>query len=152
MEMKLRYHTAFATFIQLAVITLLVIIGGIMDVAKNCENSSECVVNSFLWIIIAFLLAGWYAALFALGYFAQENRSYKLARLLIGGELFTAFIALMLIKNPSSFYSGMGAIIALIFAVWIVVLAWRIYKARGSRISTTRSGGTNRPRRRLSER
>lgn len=148
--MTLRYQTATATFIQLAVMTLLVIVGGIMDVAKNCENSSECVTNSFLWIIIAFLMAGWYAALFAIGYFAQENRSYKLARLLIAGELFTAFIALMLVKNPSSFYSGLAAIIALIFAVWIIILAWRLYKARGSRISTTR-GGSNRPRRRLSE-
>lgn len=150
MQMKLRYHTAFATFIQLAVMTLLVIFGGILDVAKNCENSSECVVNSFLWIIIAFLMAGWYAALFALGYFAQENRNHKLAGLLIAGELFTAFVALMLVKNPSSFYSGMGAIIALVFAVWVIILAWRIYKARGSRISTTRSGA-NRPRRRLSQ-
>ena len=149
--MTLRYQTATATFIQLAVMTLLVIVGGIMDVAKNCENSSECVTNSFLWIIIAFLMAGWYAALFAIGYFAQENRSYKLARLLIAGELFTAFIALMLVKNPSSFYSGLAAIIALIFAVWIIILAWRLYKARGSRISTTRSGSGNRPRRRLSE-
>lgn len=149
--MTLRYQTATATFVQLAVMTLLVIIGGIMDVAKNCENSSECVVNSFLWIIIAFLLAGWYAVLFALGYFAQEKRSYKLARLLIAGELFTAFISLMLIKNPSSFYSGLGAIIALLFAVWVIILAWRIYRARGSRITAPRSGAT-RPRRRLSER
>lgn len=146
--MKLRYQTATATFIQLAVMTLLVVIGGIMDVAKNCENSSECVVNSFLWIIIAFILAGWYATLFAIGYFAQEKRNYKLARLLILGELFTAFVALMLVKNPSSFYSGLAAIVALIFAVWIIILAYRLYKARGSRIPTARST-SSRPRRRL---
>lgn len=149
--MKLRYQTATATFIQLAVMTLLVVLGGIMNLAKNCENSSECVVNSFLWIIIAFMMACWYAALFAIGYFAQENRSYKLARLLIAGELFTAFIALMLVRNPSSFYSGLGAIIALVFAVWIIILAYRLYKARGSRIPTTRTSSANRPRRRLSE-
>lgn len=148
--MTLRYQTATATFVQLAVMTLLVIVGGIMDVAKNCENSSECVVNSFLWIIIAFMLAGWYAVLFAIGYFAQEKRSYKLARLLIAGELFTAFISLMLIRNPSSHYSRFGALIALLLAVWVMVLAWRIYKARGSRITTARSG-QSRPRRRLSE-
>jgi uncharacterized membrane protein YqjE len=149
--MKLRYQTATATFIQMAVMTLLLIIGGIMDVTKNCENSSECVTNSFLWIIIAFLFGGWYATLFAIGYFAQEKRSYKLARLLIAGELFTAFIALMLVKNPSSFYSGLGAIIALLFAAWVILLAWRIYKARGSRISSSSRSSSNRPRRRLSQ-
>lgn len=149
--MKLHYQTATATFIQLAVMTLLVVIGGIMNLAKNCENSSECVTNSFLWIIIAFLIACWYGTLFALGYFAQENRSYKLARLLIAGELFTAFIALMFIKNPSSFYSGFGAIIALLLAVWVIILAWRIYKARGSRIPTSTRSNSRRPRKRLNE-
>src|SRR6188768_1323611 len=102
--MKLQYQTATATFIQLAIMTLLVIIGGVKDVASNCENSSECVTNSFLWIIIIFMLALWYVALFAIGYLAQEKRNYKLARLLIFGELFTAFVALMLARHPSSFY------------------------------------------------
>lgn len=150
--MTLRYQTATATFIQLAVMTLLVIVGGIMDVVKNCESSAECVTNSFLWIIIAFMLACWYTALFAIGYFAQEKRSYKLARLLIAGELFTAFVALMLVKNPSSTYSRIGALVALCFAVWTIVLAYRIYKARGSRITTPSSKSSKRPRRRLSER
>ncbi len=149
--MTLRYQTATATFIQLAVMTLLVIIGGIKDVASHCENSSECVTNSFLWIIIAFMLAGWYAVLFGIGYYAQEKRNYKFARLLIAGELFTAFIALMLFKNPSSFYSGMAALVSLLFAVWIIILAYRIYKARGSRI-TTATKSSKRPRRRLSDR
>lgn len=149
--MTLRYQTATVTFIQLAIMTLLVVVGGIMDVIKNCENSTECVTNSFLWIIIAFMLACWYAALFAIGYFTQEKRSYKLARLLIAGELFTAFVALMLAKNPSSTYSRVGALVALFFAVWTIVLAWRIYKARGSRITTPPSK-SKRSRRRLSER
>lgn len=151
--MTLRYQTATATFIQLAVMTLLVVIGGIKDVASNCENSNECVTNSFLWIIIVFMLAGWYATLFAIGYFAQEKRNHKLARLLIAAELFTAFIALMLIKNPSSFYSGAAAIIALLLAAWTIILAWRLNKARGSRITTTttRKKSSQRARRRLSD-
>lgn len=150
--MRLHYQTATATFIQLAVMTLLTMIGGIKDVASNCENAGECVTNSFLWIIIVFMLAGWYVALFAIGYFAQEKRSYKLARLLILGELFTAFIALMLFRNPSSFYGGAAALIAAILALWVTVLAYRLYKARGSRITTASKKSTQRPRRRLSER
>ncbi len=146
----MRYHTATATFIQLAVMTLITTIGGVLDVAKNCENSSECVTNSFLWIIIVFMLAGWYSALFAIGYFTQEKRSYKLARLLILGELFTAFVAFMLARNPSSTYSRIGSLIALFFAAWVTILAYRIYKARGRRITTTRSGNY-RPRRRLNQ-
>lgn len=146
----IRYHTALATFIQLAVMTLLVIIGGIMDVAKNCENSNECVTNSFLWIIIAFMLAVWYFGLFGLGYLAQEKRSRRLTKILIAGELFTALVALMFLKNPSSLYSGIGAGLALLFAVWIIFLAYRIHQAKGGRITTTKQSGSNRPRRRLS--
>ena len=146
--MTLRHQTSAATFTQLAVMTLLVIIGGVKDVASNCENASECVTNSFLWIIIIFMLAGWYVALFALGYFAQEKRSYKLARVLIAGELFTAFVALMFVRHPSSFYGGFSAFVALIFALATTVFAYRIYKARGSRITTKQHKQSPRPRRR----
>lgn len=149
--MLLRFHTALATFIQLAVMTLLVIFGGIMDVAKNCENSNECVTNSFLWIVIAFMLALWYFGLFGLGYLAQEKRSRRLAKFLIAGELFTAFVALMFLKNPSGLYSGIGAGVAVLFAVWIMILAYRIHKAKGGRITTTKQPSGTRPRRRLSE-
>lgn len=148
--MKLQYQTATATFIQLAVMTLLIVIGGIKDVASNCENSMECVTNSFLWIIIIFILAGWYLTLFAIGYFAQERRSHRLARLLIAGELFTVFVALMLVKNPSSIYSGVSAGVALALGLWIILLAWRLNKARGGRI-TAKKHAAGRPRRRLSE-
>lgn len=149
--MVMRYHTSLATFIQLAVMTLMVIVGGIIDVAKNCENSNECVTNSFLWIIIAFMLALWYFGLFGLGYLAQEKRSRRLTKLLIAAESFTAFVALMFLKNPSSVYSGIGAAVALFFALWIIFLAYRIHKAKGGRITTTKHSGSTRPRRRLSE-
>lgn len=150
--MSIRYQTSTATFVQLAVMTLLVIMGGIADVAKNCENAAECLTNSFLWIVIAFIIACWYAVLFAIGYFAQEKRSYKLARILILGELFTAFVALMFLRTPSSLLGVITSGAAIVLAAWTIVLAWRIYKARGSRITTPakRTSG-QRPRRRLSD-
>lgn len=148
--MLLRTHTSLATFIQLAVMTLLVVVGGLMDVIKNCESSNECVTNSFLWIIIAFMLAIWYFGLFGLGYLTHEKRSRRLAKFLIAGELFTFFVALMFMKNPSSTYSAVGAGVALFFAAWIILLAWRVYKAKGGRITNTKATNT-RPRRRLSD-
>ncbi len=148
----MRYQTSTATFVQLAVMTLLVIMGGIADVAKNCENASECLTNSFLWIVIAFMIACWYAVLFAIGYFAQEKRSYKLARILILGELFTAFVALMFLRTPSSLLGVITSGAAIVLALWAIVLAYRIYKARGSRITTsTKRTSGQRARRRLSD-
>lgn len=145
--MKLQYQTGTATFIQLAVMTLLITIGGVRDVAKNCDTSTECVANSFIWLVIAFFIAGWFAALFALGWFAQDKRSYKFARILITAELFTAFISFMLLRNPSSTYSTVGAAISLALALWVCLLGWRIYRIRDQRV-TARTMAAARPRRR----
>jgi uncharacterized membrane protein len=150
--MSIQYQTSTATFVQLAVMTLLVILGGVTDVAKNCENAGECLTNSFLWIVIAFMLACWYAMLFAIGYFAQEKRSYKLARVLILGELFTAFVALMFLRTPSSLLGAVTSGAALLLAVWTIILAYRLHKARGSRITkASKKTSSQRPRRRLSD-
>jgi hypothetical protein len=144
--MTIRYETAITTFAQLAVATLFVMLGGVFDTVKHCTEASDCVANSFLWLIIVFMVAIWFIMLCSLGYLAQEKRSYKLARLLIAGELFTAFITFMLFSHPSSPISAIGALTVFGLSVWTIILAWRIYKARGSRIVTPAQ--KTRPRRR----
>lgn len=143
---RLRYETAIPTFVQLAVATFFVILGGVADTVENCDSASDCVANSFLWLVIAFMVGGWFIAMSALGYLAQTKRNYKLARLLIAGELFTAFITFMLLKNPSSPLSFIGSAIIFVLAIWTIVLAWRLYQARGARIVA--GSPSSRPRRR----
>lgn len=144
--MKLRYETAVTTFAQLAVVSLFIIIGGVVDTIKACDEASSCVASSFVWMAILLFMAGWFIALTALGYFAQTKRSARLAKLLIIAELGVAAICFKLVTTPSSWIGAMGAGITLALALWTIVLAYRLTKAKGGRIVAQTRNPKTRPR------
>lgn len=133
--MKLRYETAITTFIQLALIALLIIIGGVIETIKECQDgASSCVASSFLWLVMLIFGSGFFVCLSALGYFAQAKRSRRLAILLILAELGIAAISFKFLTNPSSVLSGLGSFAMLGLSLWTVVLAYRLTRAKGGRI------------------
>lgn len=143
-----RSQTGVSTFIQLAVVTFFVVIAGITDLFKNCEVGTECVANSFLWIVIIVMVAVWFFILSSLGYAVQMKRSRRLAKLLIAGELFTAFLAFMIFSHPSGPLSLVGGFVTFLIALATAFMAFRVHQARGGRVTTTSTGRERRTRRR----
>lgn len=133
--MKLRYETAITTFVQLALMALLIIVGGVIETFKECQDgASSCVASSFLWLVMLIFGAGFFVCLSALGYFTQAKRSRRLAILLIFAELGIAAISFKFLTNPSSVLSGLGSFAMLGLALWTIVLAYRLTRAKGGRI------------------
>lgn len=145
-----RSQTGTATFIQLAVVTFFVVIAGVTDLFKNCEVGTECVANSFLWIVIIFMVALWFFILSGLGYAVQMKRSRRLAKLLILGELFTAFLAFMIFSHPSGPLSFIGGLVTFLLALATALMAFRIHQAKGGRVTTTPTGRQRRTHKRTS--
>lgn len=143
--MKLRYETSITTFAQLAVVSLFVIVSGVIATIKECEDASSCVASSFVWMVILLLVAAWFTGLTALGYLAQTKRSARLAKVLIVAELGVAAICFKLATNPSSILGAFGSIIIGALAIWTIVLAYRLTKAKGGRIVAQTSTGRRRP-------
>lgn len=151
--MKLRYETSITTFIQLVVVSLFIIASGVIDTLKECQEhgASSCVASSFLWIVILFLVGGFFVSVCAIGYLAQTKRSRRLAKLLIVAEAGIALVSFKLLTTPSSWLGGIGSLIIFGLALWTIVLAYRLVKAKGGRVVVKSRIQKTRPRRRLSE-
>jgi hypothetical protein len=148
--MRLRYQTAIATIIQFVSITILNIATGLNSVITTCSNkntSSDCTSNLLVSLIFFLLTAGWFAAIWALGFASQSKRSRQLARLLIIVELGVALVALFNIKHHTDILSLITSIIDLSLSVWVMYLAYNLSKAKGGRLSTAASKSIKRAER-----
>ena len=146
---NLRSQTGTATFVQLAVVTFFVVLAGIGDMIKVCDSATTCVANSFIWIIIIFMVALWFFILSGLGYAVQMKRSRRLAKLLIAAELFTAFLAVMVFSHPSGPLSLIGGLATFAIAIATAIMAFRVHQAKGGRVVNTTGGRQRRARKRL---
>ena len=120
-------------------------VGLIASIVDQCHEGdfANCAQGSIISFVYVFLLAGWFGFLSVLGYAAQDQRSHRLAYMLMFAEFMVLAIALF---NAKHFPSVLGLITSLVdaaFAAWIIVLAWRLSRAKGGRITTS-----SRPRRR----
>ena len=136
--MKLRYETGIATLIQFIVLSFLSIANNLNSIVTTCHRqSSDCISNMIPSIIFFILTATWFAAIWMLGYLAQERRSKRLAQLLICAEALIALVAFFNVKHHSDVLSLLTSIIDLCLAIWIIVLAFRLMRAKGGRIVTS---------------
>jgi hypothetical protein len=115
---------------------LLNFIGAIGSIVSQCHDASftDCAQGSIISFVYILLLAAWFGFLATLGYAAQDQRSHRLARVLIVAELMVLFVALF---NARHFPNLFGLITSLVdagFAAWIIVLAYRLSQAKGGRI------------------
>jgi len=132
--MTLRYQTGTATLTQLIVMLLLNFVNGVTSSISACTSHSGCVSNIVTTCLFIIVLAAWLIFLSMLGYTAQDKRSRNIARLLIAAEVLVALVALFDIKHYPNILGLLTSLIDFVLAVWVIVLAWRLSKARGGRI------------------
>lgn len=146
--MKLTYETGTATLIQFLVLGLLNLANGLNSIISTCHSGKDCVNNALVSAIFYMLAAGWFAALWVIGYLAQERRSKMLARLLIAAEALVALVAFFNAKHHSDFLSLFTSLVDLVLAVWIITIAFRLMRSGGGRVVSHGRSGRNRPRQR----
>lgn len=133
--MKLTYQTAIATLIQFVTLTLLGIPNALVSIISTCHSdNSNCVSNMLVSLIFFLLTAAWFGFVWLLGYAAQERRSKRLAWLLIGAEALTAAVALFNTRHDTNFLTIITSLLDLLLAIWIMVLAFRLIRAKGGRV------------------
>jgi hypothetical protein len=147
-SMRFRYETGIVTLIQFILLSLLSLANSLNSIISTCvQNSGQCIENMIPSILLFILITVWFAAVWILGYSAQENRSRWQACLLICAEFAIAVVALFSIKHHSDWLSATTSAIDLVFAVWVIFLAVRIASSSGGRV-VARGRGAQRRRRR----
>lgn len=143
--MKLRYQTGIATMIQFITLSFLGLANGANSVVTTCRHdSTDCVSNLIVSIIFFMLTALWFGAVWVLGAMAQETRNKRLALLLIAAEGFIALIASFNAKHHTDLLGLATSMVDLALAAWVMLLAWRLMRSEGKRIT---AGGGRRRRR-----
>ncbi|MDB5168734.1 MAG: hypothetical protein JWO41_90 [Candidatus Saccharibacteria bacterium] len=143
--MKLRYETGIATMTQFLVLGMLNLLYAIYSSIHSCLNHDQCASNSMLSIVYFVLLGVWFGFIAALGYAAQDKRSKRLSQVLIMAEALVALVALFNLKHYADYFGLVISVIDLGLAVWVGVLAFRLMRSGGGRITRTTS---QRPRQR----
>lgn len=141
MSMRIRYETGLATFVQFIVGAGLSFINGVASIISGCHNanSADCVSNAFVSLILIILTIAAFGFLLGLGYVAQDRRSSRMALFLIGCEVFAMVIFLFDAKHAPSLVDKITNIVSALVAVWVTYVAWRLYRAGGTRIVSARS-------------
>jgi hypothetical protein len=146
--MRFRYETGIITLVQFIVLSLLSLVNSLNSIIGTCiHQSGQCVENMIPSILLFILIAFWFACVWVLGYAAQDRRSRKLAVALMGAEFLVAIVALFSIKHHSDWLSAVTSTIDLVFALWVMILAFRLFRSGGSRV-VAHSRGAQRRRRR----
>jgi hypothetical protein len=133
--MKIPHQVAVVTMIQFILLSLLGIANGLNSIVSTCSSDhSDCVSNLIVSLIVFILTVAWFAVVWMLGYMAQEQRSRRLAQLLIAAEFIIVFVALIDIRGHTDWLSLITSLIDLILAAWIIRLAFRLMRAGNRRI------------------
>jgi len=135
---KLTYETAVATVIQFIVLGLLNIANGLNSIVTTCHRTgTDCVSNLLVSIIFFILATAWFALVCFLGYMAQERRSKRFAQALIIAEVMIAMVAYFNARHHTDILGLATSVIDLALAGWIIVLAFRVMRANGKRITAS---------------
>lgn len=136
--MRLRYRTGIATFIQFIVMSLLSFVNGIESVVSTCggDNSGNCLSNAFATTIFCIIISLWFASIWILGYFAQDQRSQRLAYMLIAVEFGVIAIAGFNFQNHTTTISAGTSLIDIALASWVIILAFKLSRSKGGRITS----------------
>lgn len=154
--MKLTYQTGIATLIQLVVLSLFALISQAYSVVDTChKDSGDCINNLLISIIFYVLVAVVFGSVWLVGLFAQNSRNKWLARLLISIEAVIAAVALFSIKiglHGEKNVTGLLASLTItVIALWTIVLAFRLTRSEGRRISSSGRRRRRRPSPSLTE-
>ena len=134
--MRLRYETGVGTIAQFIIMGFLNFINAIFSGVSGCTNSSanDCVSNIILSLLFLILITVWFGFLAILGYAAQDKRSKRLALILLGAESLVALVALFDAKHHPNILGLLTSLIDAALAIWIAVLAYRLWRSGGGRV------------------
>lgn len=134
--MKLTYQTAVATFIQFIAMVILGLVNSISSIVSTCQsNGSNCTSNMISTSVLFILTPVWFGMILACGYFAQKNRSNRLAAILIGFEVVTIVVAGHFNFPSEKGWLAKGTSLLDVFMGLVVIyLAVQVLLARGHRI------------------
>ncbi|MBC7708060.1 hypothetical protein H7Y63_02455 [Polaromonas sp.] len=136
--MLLHYRTGLATLIQFITLSLLGIANGLDSVITTCGNNrNNCVSNLLVSTVFFLLTVGWFAGIWLVGYAAQDRRSRKLALILIAMELVVLLVATFNARHHTNLISFITSVTDALLAVWVILVAWRLRRAKGGRIVTS---------------
>ncbi len=135
--MKLRYETGVATLVQFIVMGMLNLLYAIFSSVHSCVKGLECGSDTLLAIIYFVLISLWFGFVAILGYAAQDKRSKRLSQILIITEGLIALIALFNFKHYADYFGLVISIVDVAFAIWVIVLAFRLMRSGGGRITTS---------------
>lgn len=141
-NVKLTYQTGISTLIQFIVLSFLTLATQIGSIVTTCrKDSGNCVSNLITSLIFYILVAVVFGSIWLIGVAAQNLRSKRLAFLLICVEgliaLGSAF-SLKLGLHSKNVFALFASLIILALALWTIMLAFRLMKSEGKRISTGR--------------
>jgi len=134
--MKLTHQTSTATLIQFIALGLLNIAGTFNSIGSACRvEGAECATDIFVSVIFFLLVMAWFGFICLLGYMTEERRSRRFAQALICAELLVVLVATFNLKHRGDWLSFATSLIDLILAAWIIVLAFRVMRSGGQRIT-----------------
>lgn len=127
--------------VQFIAATGLSFINGGASIVGGCGSGlgADCISNALVSLILIILTILFLAFLLVLGYAAQERRSSRLAQVLIAAEAVAALVYLFDTKHSQGILDRATNFAALLLALWVIVLAWRLARARGGRIVKSQS-------------
>ncbi len=139
--MHLRYETGVATLIQFIATIILTFLTTIVAIIGGCTSgfNASCISNALVSLILVILIIFALGFLLVLGYAAQERRSSRLAKFLIAAEALAALIYLYDTQHALSLLERITNLASCLIALWVIVLAWRLARAKGGRIVKVRS-------------
>jgi hypothetical protein len=145
---KLTYQTGIGTLIQFILLSFLTLGSQVVSVVTTCtSDGGNCIGNLLTSVIFYILVAVVFGSIWLIGLWAQDQRSKRLALLLLGIEGMIALVSLFSLKLSLHDHKNVFGLIAsfsiFLMACWIMLLAYRLMKAEGRRVA---AGGRRRRR------
>jgi hypothetical protein len=139
--MHLRYETGIGTLVQFIATTVLNFVTTLISIIGECTGgfNAACVSNALVSLILLMIIVFALGFLLVLGYAAQERRSSRLAKLLICAEALAAVIYLYDTQHAVTLFDHITNLFSCLLAIWVIILAWRLSRARGGRVVKLRS-------------
>ena len=138
---KLTYQTAVVSLVQFISIMILGVPNTVINIVSTCHSdSSNCVSNMIVSLILYLLTAGWFGIIMIVAYAAQHRRSRQLAVILIGLEFITLVVAAYIdFPHDPNILSKATSLLDAALSIWIIYLAFRLFLSGGRRMVKKRS-------------
>lgn len=137
MALRLKYETGVAATIQFITLTILNIISDTSSTVHQCLNgTSGCLGDVVLEIAYFLVVTVWFGALWLAGFAAQDRRSRRIAQFLIIAEALVFLVGLYELKKHRSALSILMSLAEIITSGYVILLAFRLMRAKGGRVRT----------------